>query len=107
MKHLQGSKMTRKREKIQEHFTNGFEIGFGVGFIMTFVVLWISLLFGAQLTSGVTYETMIAIFIYPLLFLLTVGTVFLTAGAVKHLHFEKKIREEEKRQKQSENPKEK
>jgi len=99
--------MTGKREKIPQHFTNGFEIGFGVGCIMTFVVLWISLLFGARLTSGVTYETMIAIFIYPLLFLLTVGTVFLTAGAVKHLHFKKKIREEEKRQQQTEKPKEK
>ena len=99
--------MTGKREKIQEHFTNGFEIGFGVGCITTFVVLWISLLFGSQLTSGVTYETMIAIFIYPLLFLLTVGTVFLTAGAVKHLQFKKKIREGEKRQQQAEKLEEK
>jgi len=81
-----------KKEKSQEHFVNGFEIGFGAGCIMTFVVLWTSLLFGSRLTPGVTYETMIAIFIYPLLFLLTVGTVFLTAGAVKHLHFKKKIK---------------
>jgi len=98
--------MTGKREKIQEHFTSGFEIGFGVGCLMTFVVLWVSLVFGARLTLGVTYETMIAIFIYPLLFLLTVGTVFLTAGTVKHLHFKKKVREE-KGQQQVEKPKEK
>ena len=76
--------MATKREKIQEHFTSGFEIGFGIGCIVTFIVLWISLFFSSRLTSEVKYESIIAVFIYPLLFLVIIGTVFLTAGAVKH-----------------------
>jgi len=77
--------MATKKEKIQEHFTSGFEIGFGIGCIVTFIVLWISLFFGSRMTSEVKYESIIAVFIYPLLFLVIIGTVFLTAGAVKHL----------------------
>jgi len=73
-----------KRGKAQEHFTSGFEIGFGIGCIVTFLVLWISLFFGSRITSEVKYESIIAVFIYPLLFLVIIGTVFLTAGAVKH-----------------------
>jgi hypothetical protein len=78
-----------KKESIYEHFVNGFEIGFGIGCLMTFLVLWISLVFGSQLTLGVTYESIIAVFIYPLLFLIVIGTIFLTAGIVKHLHSRK------------------
>jgi len=84
-----GCMHTMKKENIYEHFLNGFEIGFGAGCLMTFLVLWISLVFGSQLTLGVTYESMIAVFIYPLLFLIVIGTIFLTAGIVKHLHSRK------------------
>lgn len=64
-------------------FVNGLAIGFGLAFLATFAILWICIFFGSQLSSGVSYEKMISIFIYPLLFLLTTGTVLLTAGAVR------------------------
>jgi len=64
-------------------FVNGLAIGFGLAFLATFVILWISIFFGSQLSPGITYEKMISIFVYPLLFLLATGTVFLTAGIVR------------------------
>jgi len=64
-------------------FVNGLAIGFGVAFLATFVILWISIFFGSQLSSGISYERMLSVFIYPLLFLLVTGAVFLTAGVVR------------------------
>lgn len=64
-------------------FVNGLAIGFGAGFLATFTVLWISIFFSSQLSPGVTYEQMISVFIYPLLFLLATGIVLLTAGIVR------------------------
>jgi len=64
-------------------FVNGLAIGFGVALLATFAILWISVYFGAQISSGISYEKMISLFIYPLLFLLVTGTAFLTAGVIR------------------------
>ena len=64
-------------------FVNGLAIGFGVGFLTTFTILWVSIFFSSQLSLGISYEQMISVFIYPLLFLLGAGVVLLTAGVVR------------------------
>lgn len=64
-------------------FVNGLAIGFGLAFLATFVILWISIFFGSQLSPGISYEKMISVFVYPLLFLLATGTALLTTGIVR------------------------
>jgi len=58
-------------------------VGFGLGCIATFVILWIALFFTPQLSGAATYENLLSVFIYPLLYLLTVGLISVTAGLVK------------------------
>jgi len=64
-------------------FVNGLAMGSGAGFLATFTILWISIFFGSQLSSVISYPQMISVFIYPLFFLLGTGTVLLTAGVVR------------------------
>lgn len=74
----------RKQRKLvfNVRFVNGLAVGFGIGCIATFIILWIALFFTPQI-SGATYENLLSIFIYPLLYLLTVGLIAITAGLVK------------------------
>ncbi len=64
-------------------FVHGLAVGLGIGCLANFVVTWITLFFSPQLPSGVTYENLLAIFIYPMIYLLAVGLVALTAGVVR------------------------
>jgi len=64
-------------------FVSGLAIGVGMGFLATFTILWISIFFSSKLSLGISYEQMISVFIYPLLFLLGAGVVLLTAGVVR------------------------
>jgi len=64
-------------------FLHGLAVGLGIGCISTFVIMWIAVFFSPQLPSTVTYEAMLAVFIYPLIYLLAVGLVALTAGIVR------------------------
>lgn len=66
-------------------FVHGLSVGLGIGCIATFVIVWISIFFAPQLPS-VTYENLLAIFIYPLIYLLTVGLIALTAGIVREYY---------------------
>jgi hypothetical protein len=65
------------------NFIHGLAVGLGIGCIATFVIVWISLFFTPQLPGTVTYENLLSIFIYPLIYLLAVGLVALTAGIVR------------------------
>ena len=67
----------------RSHFIHGLASGLGIGCVATFVIMWIAVFFSPQLPSRVTYEAMLAVFIYPLLYLLAVGLVALTAGIVR------------------------
>jgi hypothetical protein len=67
----------------RSHFVHGLAAGLGIGCIATFVIMWIAVFFSPQLPSRVTYEAMLAVFIYPLIYLLAVGLVALTAGIVR------------------------
>jgi hypothetical protein len=48
--------------------------------------MWIAVFFSPQLPAGTTYQTMLSIFIYPLVYLLAVGSVTLTAGIVRQYY---------------------
>jgi hypothetical protein len=64
-------------------FIHGLCVGIGLGCITTFIIMWVTVFFTPRLPSGITYENMLAIFIYPLVYLLAVGLVALTAGIVR------------------------
>lgn len=67
-------------------FVHGVAVGLGLGCIGTFIIVWISLFFAPQLPAQATYETLLAIFIYPLIYLLAVGLIALTAGIVREYY---------------------
>ncbi len=70
-------------------FIDGLLVGLGIGCIATFIVMWITVYFTPQMPSAITYENMLAIFIYPLLYLLVLGLVALTAGTVREYYSER------------------
>ena len=71
-------------------FVHGLSVGLGLGCIATFVIMWIVVFFSPQLPSTVTYEAMLSVFIYPLIYLLAVGLIALTAGIVGEYYSRKK-----------------
>jgi tetrahydromethanopterin S-methyltransferase subunit B len=68
------------------NFVHGLAVGLGIGCISTFVIVWISLFFTPRLPNAVTYENLLSIFIYPLIYLLAVGLIALTAGIVREYY---------------------
>jgi hypothetical protein len=75
-----------KHEADRAIFVNGLSVGLGVGCIVTFVVMWIAVFFTPQLPAGATYENLLSIFIYPLIYLLAIGLITLTAGIVREYY---------------------
>jgi len=67
-------------------FVNGLSVGLGTGVVATFIIMWITLFFTPQIPSSITYETLLSIFIYPLVYLLAVGLIALTAGIVREYY---------------------
>jgi hypothetical protein len=66
-------------------FVHGLCVGLGIGCISTFVILWITVFFIPQLPA-LTYESLLSMFIYPLVYLLAVGLISLTAGIVRQYY---------------------
>jgi hypothetical protein len=81
-------KLSNKRNKKGETnvFVNGLSVGLGMGCIVTFIIMWLAVFFSPQLPSGTTYQTMLSIFIYPMVYLLAVGLIALTAGIVREYY---------------------
>jgi hypothetical protein len=67
-------------------FVHGLSVGLGLGCIATFAIMWITVFFTPQLPPSITYENLLAVFIYPLIYLLAVGLVALTAGIVRQYY---------------------
>jgi fructose-specific phosphotransferase system IIC component len=67
-------------------FVHGLAVGIGLGSIAAFVMIWIVVFFTPQLPSAITYENLLSIFVYPLIYLLAVGLVALTAGIVREYY---------------------
>jgi len=75
-----------KHEADRAIFVNGLSVGLGIGCIVTFVVMWIAVFFTPQLPAGATYENLLSMFIYPLIYLLAIGLITLTAGIVREYY---------------------
>ena len=73
-------------EEKKTAFVNGLAVGVGIGLIATFIIMWIAVFFSPQLPVGTTYQTMLSMFIYPLVYLLAVGSITLTAGIVRQYY---------------------
>jgi hypothetical protein len=67
-------------------FVNGLSMGLGIGCIATFVIMWIGVFFTPLVPAGATYENLLSIFIYPLIYLLALGLITLTAGIVREYY---------------------
>ena len=77
------SKGNQNERGQKSFFVNGLFVGLGIGCILTFVIMWLAVYFSPQLPSGTTYQAMLSIFIYPMVYLLAVGLIALTAGFVR------------------------
>jgi len=81
--------LSNNNREDRSSFVHGLSVGLGVGCLSTFVIMWITVFFTPQLPSTVTYEAMLSVFIYPLVYLLTVGLIALTAGIVREYYTRK------------------
>jgi hypothetical protein len=77
---------TRNLTMGRDSFVHGLAAGLGIGCMAAFVMMWIAVFFTPRLTSGITYEAMLAMFIYPLIYLFALGLVALTVGVVSEYH---------------------
>jgi len=78
--------MMPKRKEGRRSFVDGLSVGLGIGCIATFAIMWITVFFTPQLPTAVTYENLLAIFIYPLIYLLALGLIALTTGIVREYY---------------------
>ncbi|MCS7124103.1 MAG: hypothetical protein NZ932_01620 [Candidatus Bathyarchaeota archaeon] len=83
------SKNETVHEEDRSSFIHGLSVGLGMGCITTFIVMWIAVFFSPMLPPTITYESMLSVFIYPLLYLLAIGLIALTAGIVKEYYVRK------------------
>lgn len=67
-------------------FVNGLSVGLGAGCIGTFAAMWIAVFFTPQLPAGASYQELLSIFIFPLIYLLAIGLIALTAGIVREYY---------------------
>jgi hypothetical protein len=79
------------REVDRGGFIHGLAVGLGIGCIATFIIVWISVFFIPRLPSEVTYENLLSIFVYPLIYLLAVGLIALTAGIVREYYARSRV----------------
>jgi len=77
---------TNSQGEDRSNFVHGLAVGFGISCIATFVIVWISLFFTPKLQNAVTYENLLSIFVYPLIYLLSIGLIALTAGIVREYY---------------------
>ena len=70
-------------------FMNGLAVGLGVGCITTFIVMWIAVFFTPQMPPNATYQDLLSIFIFPMIYLLAIGLITLTAGLVREYYMVK------------------
>lgn len=70
----------------RNRFVHGLLVGIGMGSVAAFAIVWASLFFIPQIPSHITYENLLAVFIYPLIYLLAVGLVATTAGIVREYY---------------------
>lgn len=67
-------------------FVNGLSVGLGVGCITTFIVMWIVVFFTPQMPPSATYQDLLSIFIFPMIYLLAIGLIAVTLGIVREFY---------------------
>ncbi len=75
-----------EEERDRSGFVHGLAVGLGFGCIAAFIIMWIAVFFTPKMPDAISYETMLSIFVYPLVYLLAVGLVALTAGIVREYY---------------------
>ncbi|MEM2688693.1 MAG: hypothetical protein QXR01_02455 [Candidatus Bathyarchaeia archaeon] len=84
-----GQEEQKSEQEDRSSFVHGLSVGLGIGCIATFVIMWITVFFSPMLPSTITYESLLSVFIYPLIYLLAVGLIALTAGIVREYYVRK------------------
>ena len=79
-------KPPRQNGEGKRSFIHGLAVGLGIGCIATFAIMWVTIFFSPLLPQAATYENLLAVFIYPLIYLLIIGVVALTAGIVREYY---------------------
>lgn len=85
----QESKQNTDNQVDRSSFIHGLSVGLGLGCISTFIIMWVVVFFTPQIPPTLTYESMLSMFIYPMLYLLAVGLIALTAGIVREYYVRK------------------
>jgi hypothetical protein len=85
-KETENKNPTTSNQVDRTKFFHGLAVGLGIGCIATFVIVWITVFFAPRMPAGITYENLLAIFVYPLIYLLAIGLIALTAGVVKEYY---------------------
>lgn len=80
------SKLDNQEDR--SNFVHGLSVGLGIGCIATFII-WVSVFFTPMLPTTITYEALLSVFICPLIYLLAVGLIALTAGIVREYYTRK------------------
>ncbi|MEM2463107.1 MAG: hypothetical protein QXY07_00300 [Candidatus Bathyarchaeia archaeon] len=81
-----GQEEHKSEQEDRSSFVHGLSVGLGIGCIAAFVIMWITVFFSPMLPSTITYESLLSVFIYPLIYLLAVGLIALTAGIVREYY---------------------
>jgi len=82
----QESKSSVNNQGDGSSFIHGLSVGLGLGCISTFIILWVVVFFTPQIPPTLTYESLLSMFIYPMIYLLAVGLIALTAGIVREYY---------------------
>ncbi|MEM1563368.1 MAG: hypothetical protein QW161_01675 [Candidatus Bathyarchaeia archaeon] len=85
----QENKQNTDNQVDRSSFIHGLSVGLGLGCISTFIIMWVVVFFTPQIPPTLTYESMLSMFIYPMLYLLAVGLIALTAGIVREYYVKK------------------
>jgi len=67
-------------------FFDGIAAGLGIGCIASFAIIWATLYLSPLLPQSATYEGLLSVFVYLLIFLVGTGLVALTAGLVREYY---------------------
>ncbi|MEM3566487.1 MAG: hypothetical protein QXK18_06415 [Candidatus Bathyarchaeia archaeon] len=83
------SKSNANNQVDRSSFIHGLSVGLGLGCIATFIIVWVVVFFTPQIPPTLTYESLLSMFIYPMIYLLAVGLIALTAGIVREYYVRK------------------
>ena len=72
-------------------YFDGLAVGLGIGSITAFAIIWVGLFLSPTLPQTATYESLLAAFIYPLIFTVGTGLVAITAGVVREYYPKNKL----------------